>query len=393
MHKDTKIVISGRNPELYGGAVNTPVVRTSTVIANSMAEWNRLGEPGFKGLIYGRLGTQTVQSLETAVAELEGATDAFCFPSGLTANIAGIMPFMSGGDHILVTDTVYGPVRRFLDNELARFGVQVHYYDPAIGEGIAALIRGNTRVIYTEAPGSLSMEMQDIPAIVAAAHARGAIVAMDNTWATPLFFPAIARGVDVSIHSATKYIVGHSDVGMGIVCASGDVAAKVKKFRSNYGLMSSPDDAYLAARGLRTMHVRLRQHQATAIRLATWLKNQPEVARVLFPALPDDEGHAIWKRDFNGASGLFTILLRPMSTEAHTALVDGMKLFSIGASWGGFESLIMPIHPEKVRTATRWTHEGPVLRFHAGLEDPDDLVADMAKGFQAMRDVAARAAA
>lgn len=391
MRNETKIVVSGRSPELYGGAVNTPVVRTSTVIARNMAEWDRLAEPGYKGLIYGRLGTQTVQSLEAAIADLEGAEAAFCFPSGLNANIAGIMSFVSAGDHVLVTDTVYGPVRRYLDNELKRFGIEVTYYDPRLGAGIAALIRDTTRVVYTEAPGSLSMEMQDIPAIAAAAHARGAIVAMDNTWATPLYFSAIAHGVDVSIQSATKYIVGHSDVGMGIVSASGEAAAQVKKFRNNYGLMSSPDDAYLAARGLRTLHVRLRQHQQTATGLATWLGRQPEVEKILYPALPEDEGHAIWKRDFTGASGLFTVLLRPMPAAVYAALIDGMELFSIGASWGGFESLIMPVHPEKVRSATPWTHEGPVLRFHAGLEDPADLLAGVEAGFRAMRAAAAAA--
>lgn len=385
MRKETTTVVAGRHPERFGGAVNPPVVRTSTVVARTVAEFDTINGPDFDGLVYGRLGTPTTRALEEAIEAIEGGAASFVYPSGLAANIGAIMPFVSAGDHILVTDTVYGPVRRFLTNLLARMQVETTYYDPALTDGIGALMRPNTKLVYVEAPGSLSMEMQDIPAISAQAHKRGIKVVMDNTWATPLYFDSFAHGVDVSVQSATKYIVGHSDVMMGIVTTNAECKPLVKRCRQDMGQISSPDDAYLAQRGLRTMHVRLAQHARAALKLATWFAEQPEVARVAYPALPQDPGHALWKRDFTGASGLFTVLMKPQPEGAIAKFLDGLAYFGLGASWGGYESLVMPVHPEKIRTATRWTHEGAVLRFHAGLENEDDLLEDIQAGFERLR--------
>jgi cystathionine beta-lyase len=270
---------------------------------------------------------------------------------------------------------------------LARFGVETTYYDPLIGAGIAGLIRDNTKIVYTEAPGSQTFEMQDIPAIAAAAHQRGAVVINDNTWGTPLLFKSFDKGVDVSVHAATKYIVGHSDAMLGIiVCKEPHYDALWTSFRL-WGQHAAPDDCYLGLRGLRTMAVRLKQHQANATAIANWLKTRPEVRRVLYPVLEDDPGHALWKRDFHGASGLFGVVLdRHYSEDALRALLDPLELFAMGASWGGYESLILPAHP--VRTASEWAPVGTLLRLHVGLEAPEDLIADLAAGFDRMTAVA-----
>jgi cystathionine beta-lyase len=385
MRKETSIVTAGRHPERFGGAVNPPLIRTSTVVARTLDEWSRMTSPDFGGFVYGRHGTPTTQSLEEAIAVIEGGHSSFVYPSGLAANVGAILPFVNGGDHVLMTDTVYGPVRRFAENQLTRMNIETTFYDPKIGGAIRDVFRNNTRLVYVEAPGSLTMEMQDIPAIAEEAHKRGAKVVMDNTWATPLYFAPFEHGVDVSVQAATKYIVGHSDVMMGMVTTTEEAAGLVKECRHDFGQIASPDDVYLAQRGLRTMHVRLAQHARSALKLANWMAEQPEVECVRYPALPGDSGHAIWKRDFKGASGLFTVVLKPMTTEKLTALVDGMELFGIGASWGGYESLVMPVHPKKVRSVTDWTYEGPALRFHAGLENEDDLLEDVAAGFDKCR--------
>jgi cystathionine beta-lyase len=293
---------------------------------------------------------------------------------------------MSGagsGEHILVADNAYGPTRTFCDKVFARFGVETTYYDPCIGAGIADLMRPNTRAVFCESPGSLTFEVQDVPAIADAAHKRGAVVIADNTWATPLYFDAFAHGVDISVHAATKYIVGHSDAMLGVVSAN---AANWKQLRDTHGTLGlcvGPDDAYLGQRGLRTLAVRLKQHQANAFALAEWLQQRPEVARVLYPALSQDPGHQLWRRDFKGASGLFGIVLKPVAREAVAAMLDHMELFGMGWSWGGYESLIVPSH--LVRTAKPFAAEGPVLRIHAGLEAVDDLIADLAAGFERLK--------
>jgi cystathionine beta-lyase len=280
-----------------------------------------------------------------------------------------------------MTDSVYQPVRTFCDRFLKRFGVETTYYDPLAGAGIAALIRPNTRVVYLESPGSLTFEVQDVPAIAEAAHAAGALVIFDNTWATPLCCKPLRLGADVVVHAATKYLVGHSDAMLGVVVASAALWRKIKLNGHGMGFAAAPDDCYLALRGLRTLSVRLRRHEASALALARWLALRPEVERLLHPALPGDPGHALWKRDFTGACGLFGVVLKPCPEPALAAMLDGLKLFGMGFSWGGYESLILPAKPAQLRTATQWEAAGPTLRIHAGLEDPQDLIADLEAGF------------
>ena len=302
-------------------------------------------------------------------------------PTGLAAINVALMSFLDSGDHILVSDSVYEPVRTLCDRQLSRFGITATYYDPLIGAGIAALIRPNTRIVYLESPGSLTFEVQDVPAIAAAAHAAGALVVLDNTWATPLFQKPLRLGADIVIHAATKYIVGHSDAMLGIVVADERRWRQMKACGHGMGFAAAPDDCYLALRGLRTLDVRLRRHEANGLAVARWLAGRPEVARLLYPALPDDPGHALWRRDFIGASGLFGVVLKPCPPAALTAMLDGMKLFAMGFSWGGYESLILPVKPARYRTATPWTEAGPTLRLHVGLEGVPDLIADLEAGF------------
>jgi len=301
-------------------------------------------------------------------------------PSGLTATTLPLLALLSPGDHLLVTDSVYGPTRRFCDLHLARLGVEVTYYDPLLGEAIEREMRPNTRVVFTESPGSLTFEVQDVPAIAAVAHARGARVVIDNSWATPFFFPSFARGVDVSVHAATKYIGGHSDVLLGLILTNEATTPAVHRLWTDMGVTASSDDCFLGLRGLRTLPTRLARHQASALRVAHWLAGRPEVREVIYPALPGARGHALWRRDFTGASGLFAVVLQPVAKERVDAMLDGFSLFRMGWSWGGFESLAIPIWPERVRTATRWDAGGPCLRLSIGLEDPDDLIADLAAG-------------
>ena len=388
MRDETSTVHLGRHPERFQGTVNTPVFRASTILSADTAEWEQKKRDRAQekpGTYYGLMGTPTKHLLEEALATLEGGHKCQIFPSGLAACTIPILGYVAAGDHILVTDSVYGPTRRFCDVQLKRLGVETTYYDPRAGGGIAALMRPNTRLVFVESPGSLTFEVQDIPAIAEAAHARGATVMMDNTWGTPLYFKPFEHGVDVSIQATTKYIVGHSDVIMGSVTCTREAWPALKAVTADYGQTASPDDCYLAARGLRTMAARLPIHHASGVALAEWIARQPEVERVLHPALPDDPGHALWKRDFKGACGLFGVVLKPMPDAARDALLDALTLYGIGASWGGFESLAMPFDPRTMRSATAWPHAGPCFRVHAGLEHIDDLVADMAGGFAALR--------
>jgi len=353
------------------GAVNTPVYRASTILYDDFATLDAADAP----FIYGRLGTPSSKSLEDAVTALEGASRTALCPSGLNAIATAILSVCGAGDHLLVTDSCYEPTRSFCDRTLRRWGIETSYYDPLIGADVAALFRPNTRAVFCESPGSLTFEVQDVPAIAAAAHARGASVLLDNTWATPLFFDAFAHGVDLSIQAATKYVGGHADVMIGYVAANESHAKRLRDTHHDLGLYTSGDDCFLALRGLRTMAVRLARHQETALRLARWLIGRPEVAHVLHPALEDNPGYAIWKRDFKGASGLFGIELKPVPRKSLAAFFDGLALFGRGYSWGGYESLIVPAHIH--RTARAFTAEGPVLRIHAGLENLDDLVAEL----------------
>jgi cystathionine beta-lyase len=374
---ETRVTALGRKSEEHHGVVNTPVYRASTILyPDHAAITQNRGE-----YTYGRRGTPTTRSFEEAVSDLEGAARTVTVPSGLNAIATAILSVCNAGDHLLVADNAYGPTRTFCDRTLTRFGISVDYYAP--GDDIAPLLQPNTRAVFCESPGSLTFEMQDIPALARAAHAHGASVLMDNTWATPLFFQPLKHGVDLSIQAATKYVGGHADVMLGYVSANDSHAARLHETHGNMGLYASGDDCFLGLRGLRTLPVRLARHQETGLKLARWLQARPEVARVLHPALESDPGHALWKRDFSGACGLFGLVLKPVPEKAVAAFVDGLAHFGLGWSWGGFESLIIPAHIK--RTARPFASEGPVLRIHAGLEDADDLLADLEQGLERLR--------
>jgi cystathionine beta-lyase len=382
MKKETRILHAGRNPARFDGAVNPPVYRVSTVLHPSVQAMEAGGKTPFEGVRYGRFGTPTTFALEEAVAELEGGARTVATSSGLAAITGALMAFLKTGDHLLMVDTAYFPTRKFCDQVLAGLGIETTYYDPLVGAGIKDLIRPNTKVVFTESPGSLTFEIQDIPAIAAEAHGAGAVVLMDNTWGVLTFQP-FTKGVDVSIQAATKYIVGHADAMLGtITCATPDLWLKVKTSVAAFGASPGTEEMYLGLRGLRTLAVRLRHHAATALNLCQWLEARPEVDRVLYPALSSDPGHALWKRDFSGACGLFGVILKPYPKAAVDAMLDGYTHFKLGFSWGGFESLVIPTSGHSVvRTASRWEPVGPSLRFHAGLEDADDLLADLESGF------------
>jgi cystathionine beta-lyase len=378
----TRLVTAGRDPFAYHGFVNPPVFHASTVLYPSSEDYvahrNRYS--------YGRRGTPTSEALAGALAELEGpaCAGAALLPSGLAAASVALLAALKAGDNVLVTDTVYLPTRKFCDGVLSRYGISTTYYDPLIGGDIATLMQPNTRAVYLESPGSLSFEMQDVPAIATAAHARDALVLMDNTWASPLYFPALDKGVDLVIQSGTKYIGGHSDLLIGVVAANAAAWPQLEDTAFTMGLWTGPDDMFLALRGLRTMGVRLAQHYASGLAVARWLEQRPEIARVLHPALASHPQHALWKRDFTGACGLFSIVLKPVPEAAVHAFVNALTLFGIGASWGGFESLATVFDCTSMRTATPWTPGGPTIRFHIGLEDVDDLIADLERGFDAL---------
>jgi cystathionine beta-lyase len=373
----TRLGRVGREPARHYGFVNTPIYRGSTVLFPTVAAL----EANDQDFTYGRLGTPTVRALEEAITELEGGHRTWLTPSGLSAIVTALLAFVSAGDEVLVVDSIYRPARKFCDNVLKRLGVTVTYYDPLIGAGIERLIGKKTKVVFTESPGSQTFEVQDIPAIAKAAHTAGAVVILDNTWATPLYFKPFAHGADVSIQAATKYIGGHADIMLGAITATERVSAAVAKVHEDLGLCPGPEDVYLGLRGLRSLGVRLERHQRSGLELARWLAGRPEVARVIHPALPGDAGHTLWARDFTGASGLFSIVLKPVTQARLAAMLDGLSLFGMGYSWGGFESLILPFDPSAYRTATTWRAEGPALRLHVGLEDIDDLKADLEAGF------------
>lgn len=371
----------GRDPSATRGTVNMPVYRASTILFPTQEAYDRREEHRYDDVCYGTFGTPTTFALTDAVNALEGGAGSVVMSSGLAGCTLAILPFVSAGDHLLVTDSVYGPTRRFCDLLLRRFGVETTYYDPAIGAGIETLIKANTRVVFTEAPGSLTFEMQDIPAIAEAAHRHGCVVLMDNTWATPLYFKALAHGVDISIQAATKYISGHSDLVMGIATArTRELYLRLKDTSVLMGEITSPDDCYLALRGLRSMSARMRVQQESALAVTRWLEQRPEVTRVLYPPLESDPGHALWKRDFTGAGALFGLMLPKLPDKALAAMIDNYRYFSIGASWGGYESLVLTSHPS--RSLAPWDDSAhTLLRFSIGLEDPQDLIADLEAGF------------
>jgi cystathionine beta-lyase len=387
LRPDTKVVTAGRRPEWTAGVVNTPVWRASTILYDDVAHLRASGAADtHHRLFYGRRGTPTQWSLADALTSLEpGAEGTFLYPSGVAAIAACLLAVLSPGDELLVPDSAYDPTRSMATGLLKRFGIAARFYDPLAGAGIAELIGPATRAIFMESPGSLTFEVQDVPAIVAFARARGLATILDNTWATPLFFPAIAHGVDYSILACTKYVVGHSDVMLGSVTAGPGRFASLRDTSFQLGQVTSPDDAWLGSRGLRTMSVRLRQHQASALAIAHWLDAQPEVSRVLHPALPSCPGHETFARDFLGSSGLFSFALAGGDDRARAALIDALDHFGIGYSWGGYESLALPVDPARYRTATTPDFAGPLVRLQIGLEDPADLIADLERGLAAFR--------
>lgn len=382
---DTKLVYLGRDPIRDCGSVNPPVYRTSTVIFPDYATFNGFETGKLDIRSYGRYGSPTTDGLEEALVALEGADHAIITASGLSAITTSLLAFLSSGDHVLIPDSIYSSARNFVTKELVRFGIEVEFYEPTIGAEIAKLMKKNTKVVYCESPGSLTFEMQDIPAIAKVAHAGGAILIADNTWATPLLQKPFAMGVDISIHSCTKYIGGHSDLVMGAVLCKKEHFATLKRAHRNLSAATSGDNAYLALRGLRTIAVRLKQHELHAIEVATWLQKVPEVKRVLFPALPTDPGHALWKRDMTGASGLFGVELVAANDKALGAMLDGLKHFGMGFSWGGFESLIISYKPASMRSVTKFDENATFLRLHIGLESPRDLIKDLDAGFARFR--------
>jgi len=381
----TQVTHLGRNPSKHLGAVSTPVYRATTILFENVAELEAAEQGRHPGITYGLHGLPTVRDLQSAMAELEGGHASLAVASGLAAITLALIGVTSAGDHVLVTDSAYGPTRRFCNNQLTRLGIEVSYYDPLIGAGIGREMRPNARVVFCESPGSLSFEVQDIPAIAQAAHRGGAIVMMDNTWATPLGFPAFAHGVDVSVHAGTKYVGGHCDVLVGLITCNEATYPRMHRLWTDMGVALSSDDAFLALRGLRTLAVRLKQHTESALAIARWLRTRPEVEEVIFPALEGARGHDLWRRDFKGGCGLFGVILKPVSKAKIDAMLDSLQLFRLGWSWGGFESLIIPAHPERIRTATRWDASGPYIRLHVGLEDAQDLIDDLAAGFDRLR--------
>lgn len=384
MKKDTKITTFGRNPKNNHGVVNPPVYHASTIIYPSVAaleESRKKRSKGIKGVYYGRTGTPTTHALEDAVAALEGGDQCIAMPSGLAAIAGALMAFLGAGDHLLMTDNVYDPTKTSVCKKtLEKFGIETTYYDPMIGGGIETLIKENTKVVFVESPGSQTFEVQDIPAIAKAAHNKGVIVVMDNTWSGGYYFQPFEHGVDVSVHAATKYIVGHSDAMLGTITTTDELYPQIKSAVYAMGYTVGPDDCYLGLRGLRSISARLARHQETGLLLARWLEKRNEVDRVLHPALPSCPGHEFWQRDFTGASGLFGVVLKEFSPKAVAAMIDDMELFPIGFSWGGYESLMVPTYPSAMRTNPPWPHKGPSIRIHAGLEDPDDLIKDLEKG-------------
>ena len=373
--QSTKLVEGGRRREWRGRLVNPPVERASTILFDCVDDLEK-GGPALGEYRYGLQGTATHWALSEALTELEpGAAGTALFSSGLAAITASLLSLLSAGDELLVTDSAYGPTRKFCDTVLKRFGVSTRYFDPLIGNGIAKLIGDGTRAILLESPGSHTMEIQDVPGICAVASERGVATVLDNTWATPLFFQAIAAGVDITILAATKYVGGHADVMIGTATATERHFAKLQRTGWDLGHAVSPDDAWLASRGLRTMAVRLRQHETSAMKVADWLKSRPEVGKVLHPGFPDCPGHELWKRDFRGSSGLFSFELKGDAA----AFVDRLDLFGIGYSWGGYESLALPVKP--YRTASK-PPAANLVRLHVGLEDPDDLIEDLDRSFR-----------
>ena len=381
--RNTKLAHSGSHPLDQSGIVNPPIYRASTVDFGTVEKMQALRKNPNDNFVYGRIGTPTSKAFEEAIAALEGAERTIAVGSGLAAISAAMLAFVRAGDHVLVCDNAYSPTRNLSEKFLKRFGVETTYYDPLIGSEISNLFRSNTKAIYTESPGSHTFEIQDIPAITKAAHKENIKVILDNTWSASYFFKPFEHGVDISVQAATKYYVGHSDVMTGTISMCGENIQPILDSVRILGYNISPDDAYLALRGLRTLNVRLRRHEKNALEIARWLDNRPEIDKVLHPALPSCPGHEIWQRDFSGSNGLFSIVFKKLSNNAIHDFIDHLELFSLGGSWGGYESLVLPT--DVTRTETTWDNEKPCVRFHIGLEDPNDLISDIENSLKVLK--------
>lgn len=378
---ETVLTHSGRMTGDQFGFVNTPVFRGSTVLFRTLDDLDGHDQP----YRYGRTGNPSTRAVETLITELEEATGTVLAPSGLAAISTALLAVLSSGDEILVTDSCYEPTRNFCRETLSRFGIRTVFYNPRVGDGIEALITDATKAIFVESPGSLTFEMQDLPAIAAVAKPRGIAVIVDNSWATPLYHQPLRLGADIVVHAGTKMFIGHSDAMFGTISANEQYWPQVSRSHRLAGICASPDDAFLAARGLRTLAIRMKEHERRALELARWFEGQPTVRQVMHPGLESHPDHAIWRRDFTGSGSLFSVLLEPAPREAVAAMVDNFALFGMGYSWGGYESLCLPVHPARIRTAVAWNAQGDVFRIHVGFEDIEDLKADMAAGLERYR--------
>jgi len=370
---ETALGHAGRDPLTYDGVVNPPVYHASTILSPNLAAYKTSKE-------YGRVGTTTTRAVEQAAALLEGGEQAVSFPSGLAAIVGALTPFLNAGDHVLVADNIYLPARRFCNDILTRFGVETEYFDPMLGGEVRNLFRPETRAIYFESPGSQSFEVADVPALCSAAHDNNIMAIMDNTWSAGFYFKPFDHGVDVVVQAATKYFSGHADAMLGFVIADKKFGKVIKETAIRFGTCAGPDVCYMGLRGVRTLGVRMPRHYESGLKVAEWLATRPEVETVLHPALDSCPGHAFWKRDFTGASGLFGVVLKPVGDQALAAMIDDLQLYGLGGSWGGYESLLVPSNIPANRTVMKWPYTGPSLRIHIGLEDVDDLIEDLGDG-------------
>lgn len=385
MNLKTKLVTLGRDPHSHNGVVNPPVYHASTILFRNYAEHKASRQDGYISASYARYGTESVLAFAKALADVEGAAGAFVTSTGMSALAVAMFAVLGQGDHVLMVDSVYDPTRKLCEVELKRMGVETTYYPPSAAADIEQYFQPNTKLVFVESPGSLTFEIQDIPAIAAVAHKHGAAVMIDNTWAAPILNRPFELGADISVYAATKYIAGHSDLMMGVISANAKWLPVIERTYKNIGPCPGPDDVYLAQRGLRTIATRMQQHEKAALEIAQWMKTVPEVKKVFHPALPDCPGHEIWKRDFSGSNGLFGFLVKPCSEEAIAAFVDDLHHFGMGYSWGGYESLILRLWLDKIRSVSQ-LEEGVYFRIHIGLEDVGDLKQDLEAGFKRMRE-------
>ena len=383
---DTKNIIAGKKKKLSNGFVNSPVYKGSTVLFKTVEDMqSKMKKKNSQTLFYGRFGSPATFEFENAVADIDDAYSAVATASGTAAIVASLLAVLKTGDHILMTDSVYGVSRNLAKNLLDSMGITTTFYNPNLTDRIKDLIKKNTRLIFMESPGSLTFEMQNIPMLADIAKKHNLITIIDNTWATSLFFKPINYGIDICIQSATKYIVGHSDAMLGVITTNKKYAKCIRESAHNLGSCPGPEDIYLGTRGLKTLSIRLNKHQENAIKIIEWLIKQKEVHKVLYPALPDDPGYKIWKRDYRGASGLFGVILNNTNRDIIYKMLNNLKLFNMGYSWGGYESLILPVNPEKIRESYKWNYKDLTLRIHAGLEDPEDLITDLKDSFKILR--------